>query len=94
MKINIKALSFTLAIVWGGLILLMGLANLIWPTYAISFLEIVASVYPGYQAVPSFGEVLAGTLYGLVDGFVLGFIVGWLYNLFVGRSNLTEPSRN
>ena len=30
MKINIKALSLTIAIVWGGSILLIGLANLIW----------------------------------------------------------------
>ena len=84
MKINIKALSFTIALVWAGMIFLMGVANLIWPTYADGFLAVVASIYPGYQATPSFGEVLTGTLYGLVDGFIAGLILGWLYNLFVG----------
>ncbi len=34
MKINIKALSLTVAILWGGSILLIGLANLIWTSYA------------------------------------------------------------
>ena len=85
MKINIKALSFTFAIVWGGCILLFGLANLIWSTYATAFLEVVASIYPGYQATPSLWEVIVGTLYGLVDGCVLGLIVGWLYNLLVPK---------
>ena len=68
------------------MIFLMGVANLIWPTYAAGFLEVVASIYPGYQATPSLGEVLTGTLYGLVDGFIAGLIVGWRYNLFVRAS--------
>ncbi len=88
MKINIKALSLTVAIVWGGSILLIGLANLIWPTYGVAFLEVIASIYPGYQAASSFGEVLVGTLYGLVDGFVGGLITGWLYNLFIPKSSV------
>ncbi len=85
MKPNIKALGFTLGIVWGGSILLTGLANLIWPTYGTAYLEVVASIYPGYDATPSFGQVIVGTLYGLLDGFVAGLIVGWVYNLFAAR---------
>ena len=90
MKINIKALSFTLALTWGGSILLAGLLNLIWPTYAAAFLGVVASIYPGYHATASMGQVVVGTLYGLVDGFLAGLIVGWLYNLLAAKSSVTS----
>ena len=86
MRFNIKALAFTVSVVWAASILLTGLANLIWTGYATAFLEAVASLYPGYQAAPSFGEVIVGTLYGLLDGFVAGLVFGWLYNLFVAGS--------
>jgi len=88
MKINIKALSLTVAFVWGGSILLIGLANLIWTTFGVAFLEVAASIYPGYQAASSFWQVIVGTLYGLVDGFIGGLIIGWLYNLFVPKSSV------
>ena len=84
MKIDVRALGFSLALLWGGGILVTGIANLIWPTYGIEFLEMLASVYPGYQGTASFGQVLVGTLYGVLDldGLVGGLVLGWLYNLF------------
>ncbi len=88
MKLNIKALSLTVAIVWGGSILLVGLGNLMVNTYGVAFLEVAASIYPGYQAASSLGDVIVGTLYGLVDGFIGGLIIGWLYNLFVPKSSV------
>ncbi len=82
MRIEVRALGFSLALLWGGGIFITGIANLIWPSYGIAFLEMLASVYPGYQGTASFGQVIVGTLYGLVDGFVGGLVLGWLYNLF------------
>lgn len=90
MRMDIKALSLTVALVWGGSILLIGLANLIWTTYGVAFLEVVASIYPGYRGDSSFGQVIVGTLYGLVDGFIGGLIIGWLYNLFIPKSSVTS----
>ena len=55
MRMDIKALALTVAIVWGGSILLIGLANLIWTTYGVAFLEVAASIYPGYRGGSSFG---------------------------------------
>ncbi len=43
----------------------------------------MASIYPGYTAAASFGQVILGTLYGLVDGAICGAIFAWLYNCFV-----------
>ena len=65
---------------------LIGLGNLICPDYGKGFLEVMASVYPGYDATGSFGELIVGTLYGLVDGAVCGAIFAWVYNRFVGAT--------
>ena len=90
MKLNIKALSLTVAIVWGGSILLIGLGNLMANTYGGAFLEVVASIYPGYQAATSFGVVIVGTIYGLVDGLIGGLIMGWVYNKLVPESSVSS----
>jgi ABC-type phosphate transport system permease subunit len=80
MKLNLKALAFSVAILWGGSVFLTGLTNLIWPGYAAAFLNLLASIYPGYHASGSFGDMIVGTLYAVLDGFLGGLIFGWLYN--------------
>ena len=85
MKLNLKALTITAAVVWAVAVLFVGLANVISPGYGEAFLLLVASIYPGYSASGSIGDVIIGTLYALVDGAVLGLVIGWLYNLFAAR---------
>ncbi len=80
MKFNIKALALAWAILWGLVMLVMGLANLIWGNYGQQFLQTMSSVYPGYHATRSIAEVVVGTLYGVVDGLVGGAVFAWLYN--------------
>ena len=87
MRLNVKALAFSLALVWAGAIFVTGLANLIWPGYGEAFLQTVGSIYPGYSGGSSILQVLLGTLYGLLDGFIGGWVLGWLYNLFSGKSS-------
>ena len=82
MKLDIKGMAITLGLVWGAAVLLVGITNLIWPNYGQAFLEFVASIYPGYTAGASVGQLIVGTLYGLVDGAVGGAVIAWLYNLF------------
>ena len=90
MKLNIKALSVSLAILWSAAVFIVGLASLIWPTYGRAFLEMLASIYPGYHAAGTFGDMIAGSLYALVDGAIAGLVFGWLYNLIAGtRSSRT-----
>ena len=66
---------------------MVGVTNLIWPGYGNTFLQLVASIYPGYNATASVGAVIVGTLYTLVDGGIFGLVVGWLYNLFLGKGS-------
>jgi hypothetical protein len=58
MKLDLKALTVAFAILWAGVVLLVGMANLMWPGYGKSFLLILASIYPGYAASGSFGDVI------------------------------------
>lgn len=81
MKFNIKALALSCAILWGGAVLVMGLANLICIGYGQRFLELLASFYPGYHATRSIGEVSLVTLYAIADGLIGGAFFAWLYNL-------------
>lgn len=82
MKFSVKGLAMVCGILWGGAMLVMGLANLIWSSYGQQFLQLMASVYPGYHATRSIAEVIVGTLYGFVDGFIGGAVFAWLYNQF------------
>jgi len=80
MTFSIKGLALTAGILWGAACLLVGLANLIWPSYGEGWLAMMASVYPGYGGPTGFGSVIVVTLYGLVDGAVGGAVFAWLYN--------------
>ena len=90
MKLSVIALVITGAILWGGTIFLLGLANMVWPTYGVAFLQLVESIYPGYHATGTFGSVIVATLYGVCDGVVCGLVFGWIYNYFARKDNATE----
>jgi hypothetical protein len=84
MRFNVPALASTSALIWAVGIFLVAIANLMAPGYGRAFLDIFASVYPGY-APGGFGSVVIVTIYALADGFIWGAVFGWLYNAFAGR---------
>ena len=68
---------------WGILAMfLTGIANLVWSGYGEGFLRLMASLYPGYTGSASSGQVIVGTLYGMLDGAVVGALFAWSYNRF------------
>lgn len=81
MRFNVIALAVTGALLWGGAMLVVTTAALVWPNYGRTFLEVVSSIYPGYHPGPSIGSVVTGTLYAVVDGAIGGAVLAWLYNL-------------
>jgi len=46
--------------------------------YATEFLEVMASIYPGYSI--SLSGSIIGMLYGFIDGFAGLYVLAWLYN--------------
>jgi len=85
MKIDAIAFAITVGLVWALAILIVGVANLAWPGYGRAFLDLAASLYPGYHPGSGAGSVVTGTLYGLVDGAGGGLVFAWLYNLLARR---------
>ena len=80
MKLNVHALSLDAGIFTAASILIVGILNLVWPGYGGAFLKMMASIYPGYHAAGTIGDLIVGAVYGLVDGLVFGLVFGWLYN--------------
>lgn len=83
MKLNVRALATTFAILWGGCVFLVAALHRLSPSYGTSFLNGIASIYPGY-AVGGMKTGLVGTAYAIVDGAICGGLTAWLYNRFAG----------
>ena len=80
------AAALTVSLVWGLLgMFVTGVGNLLVPGYGQGVLDVMASVYPGYAATPSVGQVIIGTFYGLLDGAIVGAVFAWLYNTLAAR---------
>ncbi len=76
-KLDARRFGLAGGILWGVILFLTTLFSL--PTnYAVDFLEIIVSVYPGYTI--SLGGSFVGLIYGFIDASIAGFIFAWLYN--------------
>ncbi len=86
MKLDSKALATTFGVVWGGCVFLAALLNIIWPSYGRTFLDLAASIYPGFHPGGIRGAVV-GALYAVLDGAVAGALVAWIYNRVSTRAS-------
>jgi len=82
MKLSIKGLAISAALIWGIALLILGSANIMFSGYGANFLEVIGSVYPGYHPGTGISSVIVGSLYGVVDAGIGGAIFAWLYNFF------------
>lgn len=85
MRIHTIAFSLTVGFIWAAAVFFVAVAHLVWPNYGNAFLELTASIYPGYHPGSSIGSVIIGTLYGFVDGAIGGAVFAWLYNFLARR---------
>ncbi len=86
MKLNVIRFGCALSTIWGLIVFLVGLGNLLWPSYGVAFLKIVDSIYPGYHFGQwGFGGVVVATLYAVIDAWIMGVVFAWLYNKFTGK---------
>lgn len=82
MQLSLKGMAIASGLLWGCGILVAGLLNLANANYAEAFLQVMSSLYPGFHASHTFGDVVVGALYGVLDGGLAGLIFSWLYNSF------------
>jgi 4-hydroxybenzoate polyprenyltransferase len=85
MRLSLKAAALAFAVLWAASILVVGLANTL-TGYGHEFLQVLASLYPGYKGTPGIGQTIIGALYGAVDAAIGGALFAWLYNLFVNST--------
>jgi hypothetical protein len=90
MRLNVKAFIVTSGVFWALTFLMVTITNLVWSGYGTAFLQVVASIYPGYHGESCVRDIVAGTLYALVDGAVAGLIFACIYNLVA--SNKESPA--
>ena len=80
MRLSLRAIMLSSAILWGFAMLFVGLVHMAAPSYGGEFLRLMSSVYPGADTAPTLGRVLLGTVYGFIDGAVAGVLFGLLYS--------------
>lgn len=83
-RLDLKALAAAGAVLWGGLLLLLSLGDLVWAGYGGAILDLAASIYPGYDGPEGIGALIVATGYGLVDGAIGGIVTAWIYNRVSG----------
>lgn len=83
MRFCVRTTAITFGVFWAVTFFFVALAQQIWPTYGLAFLELMDGLYPGY-APGGFGSVILGSLYALVDGAIAGAVFAWLYNRILG----------
>ena len=82
MKLSIKALALSAAIIWGLALLIVSSTNMMFPGYAVNFLEVVGSIYPGYHPGTGISSIIIGSFYAVIDAGIAAAIFAWLYNFF------------
>ena len=90
MKLSVLAMACSFGVFWALAILVVGVANAATGGYGHEFLQVIASLYPGYKGTPGVGQAIVAALYGLVDGVVAGAVFAWIYNFFVGRFSSSD----
>jgi len=80
-KLSPKVLALTFGVFWAASIFFVDVINQFFAAgYGQNFLDLVASIYPGYASGGGLKGLVVGTFYGFVDGLVGGFIFAWVYN--------------
>jgi hypothetical protein len=81
MKLDTFRFGITVGIIWGSIVFLVAVGNMVIAGYGEAFLKLVESIYPGYHLGKwGFAGVVVATLYAALDGFIMGVVFAWIYN--------------
>ena len=81
MKINIAAAAIAGGVGFAIALGCAGILNMFVEGYGSVFLELLASIYPGYKASGTAGDLVIGCFYAATDGIIAGGGIALLYNL-------------
>ena len=81
MKFNIAAAAIAGGLGFAIALGLAGIINMFVEGYGSNFLDMMASVYPGYKASGTVGDLVIGCFYAATDGVIAGGGLALLYNL-------------
>lgn len=84
-KLSWKGMAVALAVLWGVGLFLVGALNFYRPGYGQPFLQIMHSVYPGYDGLASWKSIGILTACGFWDGALCAAAFALIYNLCLGR---------
>lgn len=82
MKLNPNKIGLVCGLLWGGFLTFLTIIAVLFPPYGKAFIEVIASVYPGYTI--SWTGAAIGLIYGFIDWYIGGVIFAWLYN-YIGK---------
>ncbi len=89
LKLDVKSFGFALGIVWGALMFLLGLMDMLY-FWGNTWGRIMAMVYLGYR--PTILGSIAGAVWGFVYASVAGFVFAWFYNRLM-EENIIETEK-
>ena len=81
MKFNIAAAAIAGGVGFAFALGISGILNMAFDGYGKAFLEVIASIYPGYKASGTAGDLVIGCFYAATDGIIAGGGIALLYNL-------------
>ncbi len=81
MKFNVAAAAIAGGVGFAIAIGASGILNMIFDGYGKAFLDVMASVYPGYKATGTAGDLVIGCFYAATDGIIAGGGMALLYNI-------------
>ncbi len=86
MKLSVKGMGIAVGLLWGLVMLIVGVAHTVHAGYGERFLNMMAGLYPGYGGPGGMGQAVIGALYGALDGLIGGAVLAWIYNRFARKA--------
>lgn len=91
MRLSAAGFAVGAATIWGAAIFIIGAVNSQVPGYGQPVLDLVVSLYPGYDADGTAPDLALGTAYALFDGLAAGFVFATLYNVAARLTSRRPP---
>jgi tryptophan-rich sensory protein len=90
LKLDVKAFGFALGVVWGGLMFLLGMADMLY-FWGNTWGRMMNLIYVGYSPTV-FGSII-GAVWGFVYASLLGFAAALMYNRFVEENRIDTEKK-